>query len=42
MLTSIYKRVANPLAYGVGLFALALLRKCLNFPEDGFMLSPKL
>jgi hypothetical protein len=30
-------RVANPLAYGVGLFAMALLRKYLNLPEDGFV-----
>jgi len=33
VLTSIYIRVANPLAYGAGLFALALLRKCLNLPN---------
>jgi hypothetical protein len=35
-------RVANPLAYGVGLFALALLRKYLNLPEDGFVWSRKM
>ena len=33
VLTSIYTRVANTLAYGVGLFALTLLRKCLNLPD---------
>jgi len=32
VLTSVYTRVANTLAYGVGLFALALLRKCLYLP----------
>jgi hypothetical protein len=32
-MTSIYIRVANPLAYGAGLFALALFRKCLNLPD---------
>jgi len=33
VLTSVYIRVANTLTYDVGLFALALLRKCLNLPD---------